>query len=151
MRKIPIVYLLRMSRPMLVDTSLIRSPTIVEAPPSIEAPFAVSTPANRSVRAQTSFVGVDRNGFAVSTLFAHYDRKTILSTLANMFAFFLLLGVSIWLYTTYKNRTQYMSIIPDLRDLRSTEPILLDFKTPENLEPYNNLQRDGSLDFANLN
>ena len=134
-----------MSRPMLVDSSLIRrfasrSSTIVEAPPSIEAPFGVSTP-----------VGVDRNGKAVSTLFAHYDRKTILSTLANMFAFFLLLGVSIWLYTTYKNRTQYMSIIPDLRDLRSTEPILLDFKTPENLEPYNNLQRDGSLDFANLN
>jgi hypothetical protein len=143
---------------MLVDSSLIRrfasrSSTIVEAPPSIEAPFGVSTPVgvDRNGKAVSTPVGVDRNGKAVSTLFAHYDRKTILSTLANMFAFFLLLGVSIWLYTTYKNRTQYMSIIPDLRDLRSTEPILLDFKTPENLEPYNNLQRDGSLDFANLN
>jgi len=45
-----------------------------------------------------------------------------------------------------------MSIIPiGDRPRTSSEPILLDFKTPENLEPYNNLQRDGSLDFANLN
>ena len=74
-----------------------------------------------------------------------YDRKTTLSTLANLFVFFSLLGFSLWLYTVYKNKTiNYVSVVGD-----EGQP-LLDYKTFENLEPYNNLQHDGSLDFTNL-
>jgi hypothetical protein len=66
-----------------------------------------------------------------------------------LFAFFSLLGVSIWLYNVYKNRNQNITVIPQSPAERRHDQ-LFDYKTPDNLEPHNNLQHDGSLDFANL-